>query len=431
MTVNNENRVAGPFTATGALQALPFTFRIFNANDVVVVTTDLAGVDTSATNQTGFTVTMNADQNVSPGGTVNITSTLNYKLTLTTALTNTQPAQLSNNGGFYPNVINDALDRLTVLVQQAVNAASRSLKIPVSDGTSILTSLPGALIRANKVLAFDSIGNLTVATTDSSNVAQSAANALAAQQAQAAAEAAAAGMKWRPTVRFATVANDTLSGLAVRNGITPVAGDRVLVLNQSAPAQNGVYLAAAGAWTRALDADTWAELVGQVVVTEEASTIAGTTDVPYICTVNAGGTIGVTAVTWVVLPSPIGNSTITTAMLAAQTLLDIRQIPQTSQSANYAFALSDAGTQVKHPSADVTGRTWTIPANASVAFPIGAAITLINQNGAGAITLAITSDTLRLAGAGTTGSRTIAANGVATIIKTDTTEWYISGSGVT
>jgi len=100
-------------------------------------------------------------------------------------------------------------------------------------------------------------------------------------------------------------------------------------------------------------------------------------------------------------------------------------------SADTSLALTDIGSILIHPSADTTGRTVTIPANASVAFPVRTCITIVNQNAAGALTIAITSDTMRLAGAGTTGSRTLAANGVATAIKVTSTEWIISGTGLT
>jgi len=106
-------------------------------------------------------------------------------------------------------------------------------------------------------------------------------------------------------------------------------------------------------------------------------------------------------------------------------------IPQNSQSAAYTLLLSDANKHIFHPSADTTARTFTIPANASVAFPIGTAVTFVNQNAAGVVTIAITSDTMRLAGAGTTGSRTLAANGMATALKITSTEWIISGQGLT
>lgn len=106
-------------------------------------------------------------------------------------------------------------------------------------------------------------------------------------------------------------------------------------------------------------------------------------------------------------------------------------IPQNSQSAAYTLVLSDAQKHLFHPSADTTARTWTIPANASVAYPIGTAVTFVNQNAGGVITIAITTDTMRLAGAGTTGSRTLAANGIATALKVTATEWIISGTGLT
>lgn len=107
-------------------------------------------------------------------------------------------------------------------------------------------------------------------------------------------------------------------------------------------------------------------------------------------------------------------------------------IPQNSQStAYYTTVLADAQKHIFHPSADTSARTWTIDSNANVAYPIGTAITFINQNSGGVITIAITTDTMRLAGAGTTGSRTLAANGIATAIKVTSTEWIISGTGLT
>ncbi len=104
---------------------------------------------------------------------------------------------------------------------------------------------------------------------------------------------------------------------------------------------------------------------------------------------------------------------------------------QNSRSADYTFALTDDGKHVYHPSADTSGRTWTIPANASVAFPIGSVLRVVNDSSAGVITIAITSDTLVLAGAGTTGSRSLAADGYAEIVKIGTTRWQIHGTGLT
>jgi hypothetical protein len=105
----------------------------------------------------------------------------------------------------------------------------------------------------------------------------------------------AAGISWKQPVLCATTTNITLSGLQACDGITPVAGDRVLVKSQTATAQNGIYLASATAWSRSPDADTWDELISAICFVEEGSTLAGTA---WYCTVQAGGTIGTTAIVW-------------------------------------------------------------------------------------------------------------------------------------
>ena len=107
-------------------------------------------------------------------------------------------------------------------------------------------------------------------------------------------------------------------------------------------------------------------------------------------------------------------------------------IPINSQSAAYTLVLGDANGCIYHPASDTTARIWTIPANSSVAFPVGTAVTFDNDIGAGVITIAITTDTMVLVGAsGTTGSRTLAAGGQATAIKVTSTRWRISGVGLT
>jgi hypothetical protein len=107
-----------------------------------------------------------------------------------------------------------------------------------------------------------------------------------------------------------------------------------------------------------------------------------------------------------------------------------RNIPQNSQSAAYTLVLADAGKHIFHPSTDANARTYTIPANSSVAYPIGTAITFINMTSQ-VVTIAITTDTMYLSSAGTTGSRSLAQYGSATAIKMTSTTWLISGSGLT
>lgn len=320
MTINSDVRVAGPFTATGASQVLPFTFRIFSPNDVIVVVTDLAGVDITLINQSGFSVSMNVDQDTSPGGTVTITSTLNFKLLLSTALANTQPVQITNGGPFNASVITAGLDRIVVLIQQAVNAATRSLRLPISDGAGVSGAIPSVAVRGSKFLAFDASGNVTVsnltitelenqpasaaasALSAANSAAQVAADKLlvdadriAAENAAAVAQAAAAGMDWKASVRAATTANITLSGAQTIDGVAVIAGDRVLVKDQSTAANNGIYVVASGVWARATDMDSWLEVPSATVSVEEGTANA---DRAFICTANAGGTLGTTAISW-------------------------------------------------------------------------------------------------------------------------------------
>jgi hypothetical protein len=105
-------------------------------------------------------------------------------------------------------------------------------------------------------------------------------------------------------------------------------------------------------------------------------------------------------------------------------------LPVNSKSTDYTLVLTDSGKVIFHPVGDNNARTFTIPANSSVAYPIGTALTFINM-AAAAVTIAITTDTLTLSPAGTTGSRTLAQYGSATCIKITSTSWLISGSGLT
>lgn len=105
-------------------------------------------------------------------------------------------------------------------------------------------------------------------------------------------------------------------------------------------------------------------------------------------------------------------------------------IPINSQSAAYTLVLADAGKAILHPSTDANARTFTIPANSSVAYPVGTAISFINMT-SNVVTIAITTDTMYLSSAGTTGSRSLAQYGSATAIKMTSTTWLISGSGLT
>jgi hypothetical protein len=106
-----------------------------------------------------------------------------------------------------------------------------------------------------------------------------------------------------------------------------------------------------------------------------------------------------------------------------------RNTPVNSQDEAYETVLADSGKTILHPVADDNARTFTIPANSSVAYPVGTVISFVNlQN---TVTIAITTDTMYLANDGDTGDRTLAEYGTASAMKVASTTWIISGNGLT
>lgn len=108
-------------------------------------------------------------------------------------------------------------------------------------------------------------------------------------------QAAIRGLDWKASVRAATTANITLSGTQTVDGISLVAGDRVLVKDQSTASGNGIYVVAAGAWARSVDADESSEVTASLATTVEAGTVNANR--VYLLALPAGGsvTIGTTA----------------------------------------------------------------------------------------------------------------------------------------
>jgi len=112
-------------------------------------------------------------------------------------------------------------------------------------------------------------------------------------------DSVAQGLDVKASCVYSTTANISLSGLAVQAGgdwvATLTVGDRILVKNQTLSQFNGIYVAAAGAWARSADMNTWAEVPSAFTFIESGTTLA---DTGWVCTSNQGGTIDVTPITW-------------------------------------------------------------------------------------------------------------------------------------
>lgn len=142
------------------------------------------------------------------------------------------------------------------------------------------------------------------------------------------------------------------------------------------------------------------------------------------------GTLGVTGLTTLAALTATGALTLNGALTTDNTTADevgFKGIPGNGQTGNYTLVLTDTSKSVERGSGGAA--TWTIPANSSVAFPLGTVVSFLNMS-ATSVSIAITTDTMYLAGAGTTGTRTLAQYGVATARKFGSTEWIISGTGL-
>lgn len=164
MTIASSTRKAGPFTGDDASTVFAFSFKVFSASDLYVVKAVAAtGVETVLTLTTDYTVTLNADQNNNPGGTVTLLSALasGYTLTLTSSLGYLQPTDLTNQGGFYPQVITTALDRLTILAQQLKERLDRAVVVPISSALTVDALTADLITLADDVANIDTVAGIS------------------------------------------------------------------------------------------------------------------------------------------------------------------------------------------------------------------------------------------------------------------------------
>lgn len=195
---------------------------------------------------------------------------------------------------FTGNAFTGTLDNVSITVATSQPMALLPSNAYTISGTTLTFATAPALGTNNIDVRAPSL--LLGAASTAANLAQLyAANALVSEtNAAASAALASANVKTRPAVACATTANITLSGEQTIDTVLTSAS-RVLVKDQTNATQNGVYVSAAGAWSRATDADTWTEIQGQSVYTLGGSANINKT---WANTNEAGGTIGSDNITW-------------------------------------------------------------------------------------------------------------------------------------
>jgi hypothetical protein len=188
----------------------------------------------------------------------------------------------------------------------------------------------------------------------------------------------ASGLSTKAPVYVATTANITLSGEQTIDGFL-TSSNRVLVKNQSTQSQNGIYVSSSGAWTRSTDANTWNQLVSAYVFVEVGTTQA---DTSWVCTVDPGGTLGTTPVTWVQF-SGAGTYTAGTGLTLTGTQFSITNTAVTAGSYTLAnFTVNAQGQITTASSTATTGSGNVVLATSPVLVTpnLGTPSTLVGTN---------------------------------------------------
>ena len=238
-------------------------------------------------------------------GATFLTSTLAVTGATTIASTLAVTGAITATGGVVGNVTGNVTSSGTSNFAEVVISGSLDMTAGSAATITGLSTPTNASDAANKGYV-DSVlggklaltgGTMTGAIAMSNNKITGLATPTADQDSatKAYVDSVAQGLDAKASCRASTVANITLSGAQTIDGVAVIAGDRVLVQNQSSAAQNGIYVAAAGAWARSSDASTWDSLVSAFTFIE-SGTVNGNNG--YICTIAPGGTLGTTPVTW-------------------------------------------------------------------------------------------------------------------------------------
>jgi hypothetical protein len=236
---------------------------------------------------TNSSITINGNS-VSLGGSTTVTASTTNALTIGTGLSGT-----SFNGS---TAVTIAIDSTVATLTGSQTLTNKT----ISGSTNTLTNIANASLTNSSVTVGTtaiSLGasSLTLGGLTTVTVTQDPTAALDLATKQYV-DAVAQGLDPKASCVAATTANITLSGTQTIDGVALIAGDRCLVKNQTLSQNNGIYLVAAGAWTRAADMDSWLEVPGAFTFIEQGTLYA---DTGWVCTSNAGGTLGTTPITWV------------------------------------------------------------------------------------------------------------------------------------
>lgn len=152
MAINTTTRSAGPYTCDGTVSSFAFSFKVFAAEDVKVTAVDPNAAPGSSVVLV-YSVTLNSDQDNFPGGYVVFSPapSVGTVITIGSQVSAVQTSVFQNLGGFLPKVVENALDRLTILIQQLSGKLARVISLPDSVSTSSVSATFPAPVATNLI----------------------------------------------------------------------------------------------------------------------------------------------------------------------------------------------------------------------------------------------------------------------------------------
>lgn len=290
----------------------------------------------------------------------------------------------SSNSGSAISVTTNAQVFITALAADLVNASN------LTSGT--VASAQGGAGTVSGIMKANGSGTVSAATAGTDYLSPPSGTAILKANSGGALANAAAGTDYvAPGGDLGTPSSGTLTsctGLPISTGVSGLGTGVATAASNAVNASGGL-----------ITYSTFAPASGKTLTVSNSITLAGT-DSTTMTFPGASASIG---------------------------YLNVPQVGGAAKTSSYTAVLADSGQMIVMNGASLTA---TIPANSSVAYAVGTVLTFVNIY-AGNLSIAITTDTMTLVNSTTTGTRTLAQNGVATAVKVTSTSWIISGSGLT